>query len=130
MKIPAENDNLVEVQTKLGTVYVEPYDEKLREEADRIKVYDSNKRYLDYVSVSSLEPPCDDYYEREYNEFVDELKQAECLADLLGLIGCDWVSMSKDLKYISAALNVSTETVVNNEFVNRVGDVYIIVPEC
>ena len=34
---------------RVGVFYIEPYDEVLREEPDRIKIYDSDGRYFSYI---------------------------------------------------------------------------------
>ena len=45
-----QNSNLITINNeKVGVFYIEPYDEALREEPDRIKVYDSDGNYFSYI---------------------------------------------------------------------------------
>lgn len=45
-----QNSNLITINNeKVGVFYIEPYDEALREEPDRIKVYDSDGKYFSYI---------------------------------------------------------------------------------
>lgn len=41
------------IETKLGAIYIEELNSE-REDVDRIKMFDSGKRYLDYISTEFI----------------------------------------------------------------------------
>ena len=52
-----QNSNLITINNeKVGVFYIEPYDEALREEPDRIKVYDSDGQYFSYIYDGDIIP--------------------------------------------------------------------------
>lgn len=114
-----------EVKTKLGIIFVEELNDD-REEG-RIKIYDSDKRYLDYVSDEDL----------DYDAFIAELQMKEDMRELLNFIGVSWYFFSIDWKdaawYFSVPGKVeydSPESLLTNEYVNRIGNTYIVIGEC
>lgn len=46
--------NLNKIQTKYGAIYIESLNGN-RDEQDRIKIFDSDRKYIDYFSIEMLE---------------------------------------------------------------------------
>ena len=114
-----------EVKTKLGIIFVEEMNDD--REDGRIKIYDSDKRYLDYVSDEDL----------DYDAFIAELQMKEDMRDLLNFIGVSWHFFSIKWRDAAAYFCVpgkaeysSPESLLTNEYVNRIGSAYIIISEC
>ena len=110
-----------EVKTKLGILFIEePNDDR---EEGRIKIYDSDNRYLDYVSDENL----------DYDAFIAELQMKDGMIEILNFIGVSWNIFSANWKVAAAYSRTygdSPESLLSNEWVNRVGDTYIVVNEC
>lgn len=68
---------------RIGVFYIEPYDETLREEPDRIKVYDSDGRYFSYVPDIDLLPLS---FEK-YDKIVTLLRQAKNVIEVFNIVG-------------------------------------------
>ena len=69
---------MIEIKTKLGSLFIEePNDDR---EEGRIKIYDSDNRYLDYVPDENL----------DYDAFIAELQMKEDMRDVLNFIGVSW----------------------------------------
>ena len=65
----------VYIKSLKGYIYVENY-RKNNEEEDRAKIYDSNKHYLDYISL-------DNRTKKEYLSIIKEYKQTKDINDLI-----------------------------------------------
>ena len=114
-----------EVKTKLGILFVEEMTDE-REEG-RIKIYDSDNRYLDYVPDEDL----------DYDAFIEELQTIEDMREMLNHIGVSWHFFSLEWKDAAAYFRApgvadydSPESLLTNELVNRIGNAYIVINEC
>lgn len=132
-----------EIKTKFGVLYIE--DAADRSEEDRIKLFDSRKRYFEYHSVEG-------YEESEVEELisktvediskmqdVDELMDYFCISSYT--VSNDWLGLLEDIygadeywydeevgKWVESDGDEITEaTVLQNDFVNVVGDLLILV---
>lgn len=110
-----------------GTIYMEWYGEQ--EEEDRIMVFDSDKKYLDYFSVESLDETrswCWDLSIQNlldiYADHMAEKKSVEALLDYLEI---NWLAIYPS----AAALRKAEGLEVTNEWVNHIGKYYIEVKE-
>lgn len=124
-----------EIKTKFGTIYVEEgaFDRHKpwqREEEDKVKIFDSNKRYLDYFSVDTLEENAS-FYDIKPQELLDRyanlfahIKNIKRFLEIL-LIDYDLITKDRSevIKYL---LDFNIE---ENERVNIIGDYYIVVSE-
>jgi len=117
-----------------GYIYVENYNGKHNEEEDRAKIYDSNKNYLDYISLDGVS-------KQQYKDELKTLSSAkdfEEFAELLGLFRYDY---SESLEYLMSSIFDNTtqeefdnmehdrETMSESDFIqeymiNRVGNTY------
>ncbi len=132
------------IETPFGILYIE--EENDREETHRIKIYDSEMRYFDYYSLDYLEEGV------TIEEFVEEqakwLAERKKLDDLLEGLGIDsystsedWTDLLEDMyqgraklidgKWINEAdgSEITERVVMENEWVNKIGNTYILVCE-
>lgn len=132
------DEDLREVKTPVGTIYIENF--FFREDDDRIKIYDSEKRYLDYISLETIER------EAEKNncscvtiveEYIKDMEKKSTIAELLDYIPYSWDEYSVDWEKIADNLVERTEHQINsvgelleNEWVNKIGEYYILCTEC
>ena len=113
------------IETKFGTIYVEDLHSQ-RPEEDRIKIFDSGMNYMDYFSLDSLESCAEEgghTIEDELAIRVENFKQCDTIEDLVGSIFWTWDFITKDPTEIEPYLE-------SNEWLNQIGDYYIVIPEC
>lgn len=124
-----------EIKTKFGTIYIEEgaFDHHKpwqREEEDKVKIFDSNKRYLDYFSVDTLEENAS-FYDIKPQELLDRyanlfahIKNIKRFLEIL-LINYDFITKDRSevIKYLRD-FNIE-----ENERVNKIGDYYIVISE-
>lgn len=70
----------------LGDFYIEELEN--REERDRVKLYDSDENYLDYLPLER----CDDTdptFEEQYDGYIKMLESFETVPDLMDWLVCD-----------------------------------------
>lgn len=129
-----------ELETPYGKLYIEDleYDRhkpSQREEEDRIKIFDSNENYLDYFDVDSI----------IYDAHAKGIKPAELLAnykkiiidcknpeELFDVLGINYELITKNRQeVVNYFLSYSTENfdIENNEWINKIGDYYVVVSE-
>ena len=132
------NENLREIKTPVGTIYIENF--FFREEKDRIKLYDSDRRYLDYFTTESIFETakvknCSSIILIE--EYIKNMKKCSTIDKLLAYISISWDEYSVDWEMIADKLVERKEHQINsvgelleNEWVNRIGDYYILMNEC
>ena len=132
------------IETSFGTLYIEGVDG--REEDDRIKLFDSDKRYLDYFATDSI--PSDETVEQFIAGVVSGIKRQKTVADFLDYIGLESYSISGDwkdlLNYVYGkdfeiedgkcisledGSEITEEIVMGNEWVNKIGELYVFIVE-
>ena len=135
----AENMELKEIKTKFGSIYIEELCSKRKEE-DRIKIFDSNKNYMDYFDVEHLQNCANEMghsLKYEYNTRIRNFIKAETIKDLTLLvysyedfkIVTNWKEGAKLLE-IDLSDNVKAEKeFFDNEYVNQIGDYYVILSD-
>ena len=118
------------LDTKYGTIYIEELDK--REEDDRVRIYDSHMCYLDYV------PLWDEYLigcpkEYQYQDFIDKLKSFDTVEGLLEWLVCEYeiiATADEMVAYIVKEWGISDKEanaeLESNEYINKVGDKYIL----
>ena len=111
-----------------GNFFIENFDE--REEEDRVKIYDSDENYLDYLPIEEDDTPI----EEQYNNYVEMLESFKTIEELMDWLVCDCEFIGKKseaIKYVLTEWNLPDEETdpLDNEWVNRIGDTYIIVSE-
>ena len=115
----------------LGNFYIEEFEN--REEKDRIKLFDSDENYLDYLPLEryDIDEPT---FEEQYNSYIDILEHFETVRELMDWLvcACDFIgNKSEAIKYVLTEWNLPDDECdpLDNEWVNRIGDVYIIISE-
>lgn len=111
-----------------GKFYIENFDE--REEQDRIKIYDSDENYLDYLPLEEDDTPIGE----QYNNYVEMLESFKTVEELLNWLVCDCEfigNKSEAIKYVLTEWNLPDDECdpLDSEWVNRIGDTYIIIAE-
>lgn len=116
-----------------GKFYIENFDE--REEEDRVKIYDSDENYLDYLPLDQIDVD-DTPIEEQYNHYVEMLESFKTVEELMDWLVCDCEFIGdKDqtIKYLHEELNWDLPSKdynpLDNEWVNRIGDTYIVVSD-
>lgn len=126
-----QNSNLVTINNKtVGVFYIEPYDEDLREEPDRIKVYDSDGKYFSYVYDGDIIP----LSLQKYTNLIALLEAARNVVeviDIVGETGGEFAGPKEAmLEYLHENLNWDLPredyNPLDNEYINRFGDIYIL----
>lgn len=135
---------MISIKTPVGRLYLESVNS--REERDRIKLYDSLRRYLDYFSLEYLDVETPEQYEEE---IIASLQKCRSIKQLIAQLGLEVETYSKDWKKIGKKLygdEIIVETggelyyipmhrrlgigdLMKNEFMNQVGDTYILIAE-
>ena len=126
-----QNSNLITINNeKVGVFYIEPYDETLREEPDRIKVYDSDGRYFSYIP--DMEPLPLSF--AKYDKIVTLLQQAKNVIevfDIVGEPGGEFAGTKEQMiDYLHNELNWDLPredyNPLANEYINRFGKIYVL----
>lgn len=126
-----QNSNLITINNeKVGVFYIEPYDEALREEPDRIKVYDSDGKYFSYVYDGDIIP----LSLQTYIHLITLLETASNIVDVIDIVGKtggEFVGPKEAmLEYLHENLNWDLPredyNPLDNEYINRFGDIYIL----
>ena len=117
----------------LGNFYIEELEN--REEQDRVKLYDSDENYLDYLPLERYDntDPTEEEQYQGYIEMLESFKNVLYLMDWL-VCRCEFIGdKDQTIKYLHEELNWELPSEdynpLDNEWVNRIGDVYIVVSE-
>ena len=117
----------------LGTFYIEELEN--REERDRVKLYDSDENYLDYLPLERYDDT-DPTEEEQYQGYIEMLESFKTVPDLMEWLVSSWEFIGdKDqtIKYLHEELNWDLPSEdynpLDNEWVNRIGDIYVVVSE-
>ena len=117
----------------LGTFYIEELEN--REEQDRVKLFDSDENYLDYLPLERYDDT-DPTFEEQYQGYIEMLESFKTVPDLMEWLVSSWEFIGdKDqtIKYLHEELNWDLPSEdynpLDNEWVNRIGDVYIVISE-
>lgn len=126
-----QNSNLITINNeKVGVFYIEPYDEALREEPDRIKVYDSDGKYFSYVYDGDIIP----LSLQTYIHLIALLETAPNIVDVIDIVGetgGEFAGPKESMiEYLHKNLNWDLPredyNPLDNEYINRFGDIYIL----
>ena len=116
-----------------GNFFIENFDE--REEKDRVKIYDSDENYLDYLPLDQIDVD-DTPIEEQYNNYIEMLENFKTIEEMLDWLVCDCEFIgNKDqtIEYLHKELNWDLPSKdynpLDNEWVNRIGNIYIVVSE-
>lgn len=126
------------IETPIGNLYIEKL--LFRTEKDRVVIFDSNKKWMDYFTMESVIDTANVYNCSEQtiiDEYIRNMKNCKTIEDLLIYINLSWDEYSVDWEKIADILVERTEHQINsvdelleNEWVNKIGDYYILITEC
>lgn len=136
-----------ELNTPFGKLYIDSWNPRERPEEDRIVIYDSRKDFLDYFTLDYFYDGWDEevdggneelYAQLQYEELCEMLlhgAEEETIYDFMNWLGVSFYYAGTDKKEAviqlfdgySEELLAELET---NEYVNHIGDNYIVVAEC
>lgn len=126
-----QNSNLITINNeKVGVFYIEPYDEALREEPDRIKVYDSDGKYFSYVYDGDIIP----LSLQTYIHLITLLETAPNIVDVIDIVGetgGEFAGPKESMiEYLHNNLNWDLPredyNPLANEYINRFGNIYVL----
>lgn len=143
------------INTKFGTIYIETleYDRhcpEMREEEDRIKIFDSREEYMDSWSMEIIQDHCKDEGKTEqeaYQELIDYYMNIDDINNIcpdIRFTTDDVVKFALFLKtdggldipdrylidmIFNNDLNGLDKLVLRNEWVNKVGNHYLLIEE-
>ena len=116
-----------------GNFFIENFDE--REEQDRVKIYDSDENYLDYLPLDQIDVD-DTPIEEQYNNYIEMLESFKTIEEMMDWLVCDCEFVGgKDqtIEYLHKELNwdLPNENYnpLDNEWINRIGDIYIVISD-
>lgn len=113
-----------------GKIYMELYGEQ--EEKDRIKIYDSDKEYLDYFSVENLQEMANmnqKSVQDILDEYAEKLSEKENVIDLLDWLGVEWEGIWPNKFRAMETLEMNIQEFSQNEWMNHIGNYYIKIAE-
>ncbi len=133
-----------QINTKFGTIYMEEWEydrhcPAMREEEDRVKLFDSNEEYLEYLPAEYVSGEAEEYDvtpQTVLDKYAYTFANAQSIEDLLEMLDIDYefitTSIDALVTYFGEAHSSdkeppTKEEVLNNEWVNRIGDYYIVV---
>ena len=133
-----------QINTKFGTLYIEEWEFDChkpwqREEKDKVKIFDSNKNYIGHLSAELVAENAE-YEHITPQELLDkhasELANAKTIEDLLDMLDVDYEFVgTKDetIAYLHNELNWNLPSEdynpLDNEWVNKIGNIYIVVSD-
>lgn len=124
---------MIEIKTKFGILYVENFDDS-REESERIKVFDSLERYFDYIDVESLYNRADAYQHTVHEELTsifEEWKKCNSINELMRSVGVKYELITENWEEAALCVDehTSEEELLGNEWINKIGNYYIVISE-
>ena len=144
-----------QINTKFGTIYIEDleYDRHcpaMREEEDRIKVFDSNENYMDCWTIECLEEFAksdDKTLEEVYQDIIHKYEEADNLDEIcpdirfitddlekfILFMSVDGYLEVRESKIIDAIFDDDQEElkrfITDNEWVNKIGNTYLLIEQ-
>lgn len=110
-----------------GTIYMEWYGEQ--EEEDRIKVFDSDKEYLDHFSVECLEETRSMYRGLSIQDLLDScadnMAEKESVEALLDYLGINWYAIYPSKAALIEVTDRDVHEIDADEWINHIGKYYI-----
>lgn len=119
------------IKTTYGTFYIEKIG--FQEENERIKIYDSKQRYMDYFNMEHVEDVAEINCispEEYMADTIHKMKNLNNVEELMEYLCLSWECMSEDwtdvAKYICPEHPDKTEKdLLENEWINVIGNMYI-----
>lgn len=140
--VQEQNNELRELNTPFGKLYIEPWEWHLNnkfsyDSPDHITIYDSHKDYLDRYPLDYFDVE-ERSAEEEYEEFCHMLElgaEKETIYDFMDWLGVMMIYAGDNKEEAADALSdgcpdeLLPNELETNEYVNHVGDNYIVVSD-
>ena len=114
-----------QINTKFGPIFMEDF--SCREDETKIKIFDSEKRYLNYYEAESFDN------EDELNDLVKEIEKYDDIEKLANLLFDGYEFLTACWKEMIDHLELedcyTPADLLENEFINKIGNYYIAVTE-
>lgn len=132
------------IETKFGTIYIEEwlrdyYDDTYYRVEDRVTIYDTNINYLDYLSTELVQDNafiCCITPQEWLDKHANKLANAQNIQDLLDMLDIEYEfvgTKEATIAYLHNVLNWDLPREdydpLDNEWINQIGDYYIVVSE-
>ena len=131
------------INTKFGPLYIDELTDNRHTERDesKIKLYDSYEQYMDYFETETFYELAEmngNTPEEELDSYIKCLENCETIEMLVEFaITVGYELITQSWKEVAAYLGISLkdearalQEVDNNEWVNQIGDYFIVVSEC
>lgn len=124
-----------EIRTKVGTIYLE------KDSGDyKVRILDSHKRYMDYIEVETFEDDAEENgntFSDAVERYITALASSKTVDALVEQIHWTWELISDDWAMVANYFNEnahetlysSPESLLENEWVNKIGDYYVVICE-
>ncbi len=119
------------IEMRFGTIYIEELNN--REEEERVKLYDSDMNYLDYLPIEYDE---DETEQELYDGYLSMFDTFETVEELMDWLVCNYEFVgTKDemIKYLHEELNWELPSEeynpLDNEWINKIGNHYLLIEE-
>lgn len=119
------------ITTKFGDVYIEEFGDHNREKG-RIKLFDSECRYLNYLSEDMMKIISDEEnmsLMEHYEKVIKEIGQCEKIEDFLDYSGCQWIIAVNNIDVFREMSGIDDKNLLDNEWVNKIGEWWIKIAE-
>ena len=127
---------MIKLPTKFGDLYVDLWFGK----DDKLRVYDSEKRYLNYIERATILEAAEIAATTPAHALLDFYHRLKCCNSLDSFLrkaventyrvaAKDWEVIASYLRHFSIDEYDTPESLLTNEWVNKIGDYYIVVEE-
>ena len=131
------------INTKFGPLYIDEFtdDRHTGRDESKIKLYDSYEQYMDYFETETFYDLAEmngNTPEEELENYINFIEKCETIEHLIeNTISNGYELITESWKEVAAHLGIALrdearafQEIVNNEWVNIIGDYYIVVYEC
>ena len=131
------------INTKFGPLYIDELtdDRHTGRDESKIKLYDSYEQYMDYFETETFYEIAEvngNTPEKELDNYIKCLESYDTIDSLVeNTATSGYEFITQDWREVAAYLGLALkdeakafQDVVNNEWVNQIGDYYIVISEC
>lgn len=127
---------MIKLPTKFGDLYVDLWFGK----DNKLRIYDSEKRYLNYIEKETILEAAEIAASTPAHTLLDFYHRLKCCNSLDSFLrkvventyrvaSKDWEIIASYLRHFCIDKYDSPESLLTNEWVNKIGDYYIVVEE-
>lgn len=130
---------MIKINTRFGTLFIENV-ERCAERDGKVRLFDSEDRYLNYIETEALLNEAlvkQITVEAALKDYIKEIELCETLDALLDMVIEDeyefysdnWEEAARYLDPTCTDQYLVKENLLDNEWVNKIGDYYIVIAE-